>query len=405
MDPCFLPFPPGSVTVLTAPTNSGKSFFLKHLLEHLDLFFPRPVSKIVIVNSHHNIPFYPLASSSSSPDPVPPVEEVNLEDFHTDLLEENAILIFEDVQTLSPVIKEAIDVHAHHSNLAAVFVVTHELVGSPLFKFLNLVHRVVFFLISGSICRQADYIIEKFVKQGRDTNAYLKNVVQFVAREKETLLLEINAQAGNCQPHHLALSHLQSLGRDRGFCLLYPSLQKLASYLGPHFSPRQARAAVWPRVKANHLPKFFDMDRDYPEPSFVVLPVQAVVKQKAEMAAADNAETPRCVEQDKWEAVVQLIEEAIEFYFPQPKWKIAKGLAKEILQNPDFCVTEDGRQIHLRDKKNSTVSLMDFMAAVTRQAGPGEKANKPQWKKYPALIKRLRDRTAPDFLFRNKSLI
>ena len=423
IDNKFCPFPPCSVTVLTAPTNSGKSYFLKHIFEHLDLFYPRPVSKIIIVTSHHGIPFYAL-SPSSPHSPLPPVKEISHEDFSEDLLEKDAILVFEDVQFLTAPIKEAISVFAHHYHLASVFVVTHELVGSPLYKLVKLAHRVVFFLLSGSICEQAEYIIKRFVRQGQDTLTHLKSIVQFVARQEEALLLEINPQKGSHQPHHIALSHLQHLTRERGsFCLLYPSLQKLGTYTGVSGPPKrklhqrpssgesQDKLGSW-HLKPSHFPSVLaDMSRtDFPHPTFVVLPSEAVVRQKPNLEEATKAQTraeeTRCADQDKWESLMTSIEESIEFFFPPQKWKICKGLAKEILSHPEFCVTADGRTIHCVGNEKLVVSLLDFIGVVARQAGPQEKmARPPEWKKYAALVKKLRGRSAPDLLFRNKALL
>ena len=66
-DRFFNPFPPQSTTLVVGPSNCGKTWFLKELLENQHLFFPRPVERVVVVNCRPGIAFYPLEALPDSP--------------------------------------------------------------------------------------------------------------------------------------------------------------------------------------------------------------------------------------------------------------------------------------------------------------------------------------------------
>lgn len=45
----FVPFLRNSVNVIVGPTHIGKTFFVTKLLNHYKVFFPGPVSRILII--------------------------------------------------------------------------------------------------------------------------------------------------------------------------------------------------------------------------------------------------------------------------------------------------------------------------------------------------------------------
>lgn len=99
------------------------------------------------------------------------------------------------------------------------------------------------------------------------------------------------------------------------------------------------------------------------------------------------------------------IEESIENYFPPPKWQKVKNLAREILRNPQFCVTKDGKTFHIKEKPRTLVSMLDFLALATRIAAPMEKDRSPKWNIYSMHVDALLKNNAPRDLFKNKLLL
>jgi hypothetical protein len=69
----FLPFPRNCISLLTAPTNSGKSTYLKHILENAHLFFAEPFERVIVINCHALVSTYELQQLPDYPWPVAPV--------------------------------------------------------------------------------------------------------------------------------------------------------------------------------------------------------------------------------------------------------------------------------------------------------------------------------------------
>ena len=158
----FLPFPRNCVSLLTSPTNTGKSTYIKKILEHSHLFFAQPLERVVVVNCHSLVSHYQLEQLPDCPWPVPPVEHYLLSEFYTEILQSNDILVFEDLQSLTPNLRLVITAITHHCNLSSVFIVTHSLLGSSQFELLSLVHKIILFCQSGAVTRLALYIIRTF---------------------------------------------------------------------------------------------------------------------------------------------------------------------------------------------------------------------------------------------------
>jgi hypothetical protein len=80
---------------------------------------------------------------------------------------------------------------------------------------------------------------------------------------------------------------------------------------------------------------------------------------------------------------------------------LARTFAREILSNPEFCISQNAKTITLKDKPKSRVSLMDLMLTSLRSNGPSEAV---AWE-YVPFIKHLLNNDAPKTTFKNKALL
>ena len=389
----LIPFPSCSVNLLAGPSSVGKSHFLKHLLTHLPVYFQQAVNTIWVVHCNDIVPVYQF----SEPLRHSKFEQLSLTDFDLDVIEEHDLIIFEDVQEVTPKIRRVINVYAHHSHLASVFLVTHAILGnSDLYSLINNSHRVLFFLRAAGISKQAFYVSSRFFRD-QETRAYLDTLFGFVERQKGVLLLEVNPLA-NQPVQHLALSHLDQL--PRGYCLIYPHLGTLTQFRKAHPGGRVTRAMAEAFA--------FEEDTTFPAHTYVAVPADMLLAQKGSMAALDEEEEGEggCAnERAQWNEIVTRMEENIEHYLKASKWFAAKNLLREILSRPEFCITQDGRYFHLKQSPRGKISLLDYLLLATRRAGPMEKVLSPEWKSSAQMTKFLLDRGAPRSLFTNKLLL
>ena len=228
----------------------------------------------------------------------------------------------------------------------------------------------------------------------------------FCQSEKEVLALELNPLASQTKSSPqvvLAFSHLTSLV-DKGYFLLYPYPHWGKDYTA-NFT---AKTLTVVKPKMSELFPYEDVSA-FPIPTLVAVPIDSVMQVKASAAAttADGEKKKvRCWEETQWEETNEEILELIESYFAPTKWQRIKNLAKEILCNPNFCVKTDGKTFHIRNRQRRTeVSLIDFLAVATRQAGPMERERDPTWKMYALHVETLLKNNAPKDLFKNKLLL
>ena len=141
----FLPFPRNCVSLLTSPSNTGKSTYIQSILENAHLFFAQPFDRVVVVNCHSQVSTYQLQQLPSCPWPVAQVEHFLISEFYTDILQPNDVVILEDLQQVTSNVKLLVTTIAHHSDLSALFIVTHALLGTRQFELLSYVHKVILF--------------------------------------------------------------------------------------------------------------------------------------------------------------------------------------------------------------------------------------------------------------------
>lgn len=385
-------FPRNSVNLVVGPTHIGKTFFVNKLLNNYKLYFNGPVGRILIVLCNDRV--QPLALELAAADEVE-VEQIPLSEFVPYNLEANDLVVIDDLQIVTPAIRETITVGAHHYNLVSLFVITHDLVGNANFELVRKCHRLFLFMSANANTRQINHIINYFYHD-IEIKKYLKTVASFCQQEREVLALELNpitsSSSSSSQNSQviLALSHIGCL-LTKGYYLLYPFPhwgQTYTAQIGANYS-----------VQGIELPPTANM----PESTLVAVPVSAVVKAKAAAAAAKTE--PKCMDKVQWEETNREIEENIESYFPPQKWQKIKNLAKEILRNKQFCVKTDGKTFHLVNKPKTEVSLIDFLAVATRRAAPMEQERDPTWRVFAMHVDTLLKNNAPKDLFKNKLLM
>ena len=393
----FLPFPRNCISLLTSPTNTGKSTYLKNILQNPHFYFATPFDRVVVVNCHSLVSTYELEQDPNCPWPVAEVEHYLLSDFLTESLQPNDLLIIEDLQELTPNIKLLVTAITHHCDLTACFIVTHSLLGSKQFELLSYVHKVILFLKSAAVARLAIYIIRHFFVDP-NLKAYLKSILGVAESQQAIIHIEINPIAGKSTAHHIALSHLLSLTSPKGFCLLYPHPNTMAAY------EKHQEVMDIDALDSEFLDKV--PEQLHPD-SFVLLNAKAVQQWKSQQPQQGTGECAEEAGEKEWTEACNTLEDMINDTVPASKIFKAKSLCKELLKNPQFCLDTSGRMMHFIDKPKITFSVLDYILVATRQAGPNElkKINDPNYKLYRNVTKSLLVRNTPTQLIKNKVLL
>lgn len=387
----FCPFPKYSVNIVTGPTSVGKTYFITQLVNHRNKYFDSQIDRVVVVLCNSRV-----KSISFDPDLDVPVEQVLLSDFAPDQLEDNDLVIIDDLQHLTPEVKIAISVCAHHQSLASLFVVTHSLLGSKNFELLSLCHRVFLFLGSTANNRLTTYIFDHFYADPQ-VKAYLRTVLTYCSNQQQVLALELSP-IGHSPQLVLAFSHLSQL-INHNYCYLYPTPyfgETLADRFGPGKTPPVTMSTAFQPTEAI---------QDLPANTLIGLPAHWVVANGDGGSGNSKEDGTTCADRATWETTLEDIEDNIESFFPIKRWKLCKNLAKEILSNPQFCVTKDGKHVHLEGRSNTKINLLSFLGLATRKAGPSETGQKPEWNIYNQHIQQLLAGGTPRELFVNQLLL
>lgn len=381
-------FPRHSINIVVGPTHIGKTFFVTQLVNNYKVYFCGPIDRIFIVLCNERV--HPLVFK---PDLDISVEQIPLSEYDPQLLEPNDLVIVDDLQKVTFPIRETLTVGAHHYDLVSLFIITHDIVGSVNFELIRKTQRILLFMNAFANVRQLKFLITHFF-HGDEIKNYLQTISQFCQSEKEVLALElspITTSENHGQHVILAFSHITSL-IDKGFYLLYPFPYWGKQYIDNFYN----MASGVERIE--HFP-YTEMPPNVPESTLVAVPMAAVIK------ASPEKKEVKCSDKQMWEDTIREIEENIESYFPPPRWQKIKNLAKEILRNNQFCVKTDGKTFHLKDRPRTQVSLIDFLAVVTRRAGPMEQQRDPIWKVYALHVDALLKNNAPKDLFKNQLLV
>ena len=364
--PLFEPFPRGSSTLLIAPSSSGKTYFLKLILENTPLYFRDPVYRVIVVNGDSRIQFYPLESGGGL---LPEVLQFTWDSFESwgweDQLAVGDVVILDDLAVFNGPARKLVTQLAHHLDLGHVFLVTHSLLQQRTYEILNFVHSVVLFMQCSSVVRLCSYIVQTFYKD-LELREFIKKIVAVCEREKTTLLLEINSLSADRAPKHVAISHLLSLIRSSttlklSFAVVYPYPMERRFFA----SVEGGVASLSPEGNAElDLPPLANLVQG----SFVILNTDSVAIFKS--AVAEEAGASACVphsEEVEWNKVTQAIELRIENYLPSVKWLPAKNLLREILSDPDICILRDQKNMIIYNNHKLKVSILDFILESTKK--------------------------------------
>ena len=247
----FNPFPRNSVNLVSGPTSSGKTFFVSRLLENYKVYFQGPVERIVVVLCNERIPNLSLNLNSEEEETF--IIQVPLKDFDPEQLKENDLVVIDDLQALTDVVRLTISVCAHHYNLASLFIITHSLLGNRNnFELLSLCHRIFLFLKGTANARLFKYLNGNFY-QDPDIQQALRDIVPFCQRNNQVLGLELNPLASNSTDtkkiNVLGFSHLPSLV-SKGYFIIYTT-----SHLAMEYDKHANHIRVEPELASDFADK------------------------------------------------------------------------------------------------------------------------------------------------------
>jgi hypothetical protein len=400
----FDPFPPESTTLVVGPSNCGKTWFIKELLENQHFYFQEPVEHVVVVNCRPGISFYELQQPPDAPRPLCEVTEYNWEELDLDRLQPGDVVIVDDLQEVTPLLRTLITTTVHHRGLAHLFVVTHTLLKTPKYELLSYAHRIALLMRCSTVSTLGLFIVQRFFRDA-ELKDYLKKILMAAERQKTVLLLQLNSLASTAEPYHIALSHLQErTDKAFGFSIAYSHPYHQHNYTQVSSNRVELKKSSLEAAQRT-LPKATDMV----EGSFLVLNSECVERirsaQEEQEPEETEAEGLACLDQDVWNQTVLNLEADIENFVPSKKWMRAKNLLSELLRNPDICILEDQRRMRLKSE-NAVVSVLDFILAASRREGPNEKASAArEYRVYRQFVKSLLDRHAPRMLFTNKLVL
>jgi len=301
---------------------------------------------------------------------------------------------------LIPPIIECINVRGHHQNLSHIFVVTHGVLGNSQFQLLSYVHRLILFTSTKAVTRLAKYLVSHFFTD-KETQDYLKKVIGITERSKSVLHIELNGTAQSA--HHLALSHVTSLA-SKGFCLVFPFPYFWHKYKSRDVShlysvSDEIRNAVMQAMVDDTVPQFVFVDGSHFKDITTTLQQEAQVENENETACLDQSDDVH------FAAVKTKLQTDVKKFMRVDQQFDALNLLDEILSNPCFCISHEGRRLKFaRESDKKSISLVDFLLQCIRKNGPNEK-HKPIHDIYYKFVKCMIDNNTPESLFKNRLLL
>jgi len=425
----FRPFPRQTSTLVAGPSFLGKSTYVRKIVEHQHLFFQDPVVRLWVVNCNQSVTFSPLEEPKDDSElrrPLAQLEQRTWEDFDIEELNEGDVLLIDDLQQVTPNIREIINAATHHLALGHCFVVTHSILGSRQYELLNLVHRIALFCSSASVANLASYILSTRILDP-ELKSRLREALGAAQRSREVLVLELSALPDSLQPHHVACSHLLRLvDRTSGFAVVYPHPSKAEMYDGEADDVVDVEM-VNPSAASRNLPAA----GEFVGGSFLILRPElvAAVKRKKKKGKTKSSKTTggggtyaadgsgdeagddeACIDKDEqvWNRTVLQMESDVENFLPSKQWRCCKSLLYEILHNPAICLVKGGRRVKLHDRPGVVASLIDYLSAATRRDAPTErktKAQTPEFKAFRHITAALLAHHAPKTLFKNRLVL
>ena len=317
-NPVFEPFPKNSSTLLVAPSKTGKSWFLKVILENQELYFRNLITRVLVINCDPRIEFHELEETPEKRNGVaelPEVVQCTWDTYDPQDLSEGDVVIIDDLEEFNAQARDLVNKYAHHLNLAHVFVVTHAVLSQKNFGLLNFVHRVLLFLQSSAVSRLASYIEQTFFRDA-ELKEFIKKIVAVCERQKQPLLLEISSLPNNIAPLHVACSHLLSLtDKSCSFAVVYPHPSHFEMYRDLSLSPKDDRGN--PQLLQGILnPEKLPLPKNLIEGSFVLLNAEGLSSLSKSAEVSSEADATCLDMEQKWNDTVAEMEQKIENYIP-----------------------------------------------------------------------------------------
>jgi len=350
----YTPFQTNSVSLICAPTNSGKTHFMIDVLKRREVFFKRDFDTIVVVLCNRNVSgkVYKFDSSLN-------VFVYSIEDFDVaEHLVPNCVLIFEDVQRASQKLMECVNVQAHHSNLESVFIIVQRVIGADdLFKLCSLVHNLIIFYSSGNGLKTGKHILQFFF-QNCGLKDYLRKITDWAEIHKEILLLAINQLNGRNKTKFVAISGIDKMGTEKS----------PPSVIFPNYSDRGSYESEFGDLET--VADDFDAE-SLPPDGYILVKAENVRKRKKD---SENADEPS-EKKRRWNETSELIDDDIRGSSGSKASKIIdkRNVAKSIMGCVALSITRNGKMMMIKDLPGSKVAIMDYINQATRKAAPSEK--------------------------------
>ena len=385
----YVVFSQCSVNLITCSSNSGKTRFLKEVINHRTKFFQNSetIRRILYVNCNQRDWTIQHPWTTDNQETLE-IVSLTLDEFSNldTLLEPNDLLVLDDLLQLNDSVQFIIKYGAHHYQLASVFVITQSCLGSPLYSLIRSVHNLVLLFGNSATTRLAQHLVQSFYLC-TDTKAYLKSIFGIAEKNQEIVILKLNAVA-SYRPHTkiLALTGIERLFNS-SYCFVYPELHHLESMEQKTLGYRA------------HVPS---LEGERLQEAFVLLPASRV---QTEPTKTIDTDEPDCLKdkQKQWNDMALFLETEIENSFPFKKWNAAKNLAREILRCNELCISNDYRTVFIRDKPKISFTILDFLNAASRKSGPAESFEKVAL--YRPLVLVLLRHHVPHTFFINKLML
>ena len=422
----YFPFAKGSNNLITCSSNSGKSHFLSQIVKHRQKFFQlhEQIHRVVYVNGNkadHSFEHPWVKETENKSFPLE-VISLSLEDFtdYGSILQKGDILVVDDLFEITDSINFILKYGSHHFGLYTFFV-TQSCLSSRLYRLLASVHNLILLFGNSATSRLAQHLTQVYFLS-TDTKSYLKSLFSVAETQHDIICLKLNTVASYPPHRHiLALSRLQGLYQDEPpYCFAYPELGREEDLLrSGQLLPGQINAdmsAQLPKLDGNFL-----VDEAY-----ILLPASRVQTGSSSSISDTTANpdasghgengqgrirgdkkksTQLCMEEKikHWNNMALFLESEIESTFPLRRWGVAKNLMREILRCSDLCISSDYRSIFLQHKPKLQFSVIDFLSAATRKAGPGE--NDERLVLFRPLVQVLLRHNVPRAFIQNKLLL
>jgi len=371
-------FPDRSVNLLCSSSNSGKTHLLIEIIKNRGAFFrENSVQSILYVNCNLQNKDSALENPFLDVDNLPPLTVVNLADIDNvrDVSSAKQVVILDDVVYVNETINHYVTYCANHMDLI-VFVVTQGCLSEKLFHLVYKVHNIVLLLKNSSSVNLGQYLTGRFFLSN-EKKTYLKKILSEAETGQHSVVLKLNAVSSSPAVYKkiFAFGKIEQLFADKNrYCFVYPEIGE-----SEHFAAMEIPESVTPDT---------------------FLLVQAKHVRKKEKASGDGQ--VKCTKAQKWDEMNREISNEIRSSFEMKRWKDVFIIFKEILKADDFCISHDYRTLIIKSKKNLRVSLIDFLAVVTRRSHPSESLDKLV--PYVPFVKVLIKNNIPSTFLKNQML-